>query len=80
MRKTRCKVCGKKIQFTADRHYVAYHDNGAFGALAGALSGRTAYDAFDCAFCGSQNIVGVREVGEPISLIGEGVEKQNGTD
>lgn len=64
MRKTRCKVCGKKIKYTADRHYVVYHDNGAFGALAGALSGRTGYDAFDCAYCGCQIIVGVREMGE----------------
>ena len=78
MRKTRCKVCGKKMQYTADRHYVVYHDNGAFGALAGALSGRTAYDAFDCAYCGSQNIVGVREMGEPILSVAESGE-ENGT-
>lgn len=71
MRKTRCKVCGKKMQYTADRHYVVYHDNGPFGALAG----RTWYDAFDCAYCGSQMIVGVREMGEPISLVEESEEK-----
>lgn len=74
MRKTRCKVCGKKMQYTVDRHYVVYHDNGALGAL----SGRTCYDAFDCAYCGSQIIVGVRETGEPISSI-EGSEEENGT-
>lgn len=77
MRKTRCKVCGKKIQYTADRHYVVYHDNGAFGALAGALSGRTAYDAFDCAYCGCQIIVGVRETGEQIPLVEESEEEEN---
>jgi DNA-directed RNA polymerase subunit RPC12/RpoP len=76
MRKTRCKVCGKKIQYTADRHYVIYHDNEAIGVL----SGRTWFDAFDCAYCGSQNIVGVRETGEPISVVDEGVKKQNETD
>ena len=47
-------------------NYVVYHDNGVLGAL----SGRTYFDAFDCAYCGSQNIVGVRETGEPISPVG----------
>lgn len=77
MRKTRCKVCGKKMQYTADRHYVVYHDNGTLGALAGALSGRTAYDAFDCAYCGCQIIVGVRETGEQIPLVEESEEEEN---
>lgn len=74
MRKTRCKVCGKKMKYTADRHYIVCHDNGVVGAF----SGRTSYDAFDCAYCGSQNIVGVRETGEPIALVDDGVEKQEG--
>ena len=74
MRKTRCKVCGKKMKYTVDRHYVVYHDNGVLGAL----SGWTYFDAFDCAYCGSQNIVGVRETGEPISLVGDGEEEQEG--
>ena len=74
MRKTRCKVCGKKIKYTADRHYVVYHDDGVLGAL----SGRTYFDAFDCAYCGSQNIVGVREMGEPILSVAESGE-ENGT-
>ena len=64
------------MQYTTDRHYVVYHDNGAFGAF----TGRTWYDAFDCAHCGSQTLVGVREMGEPISLVDEGVKKQNETD
>lgn len=72
MRKTRCKVCGKKMQYTADRHYVVYHDNGALGAF----SGWTYFDAFDCAHCGSQNIVGVRETGEPIPPIEESEEEK----
>lgn len=75
MRKTRCKVCGKKIQYTADRHYIVYHDNGAFGAL----SGRTWFDAFDCAHCGSQIIAGERQTGEPIPSVEESEEEENGT-
>jgi len=76
MRKTRCKVCGKKIQYTADRHYVAYRDNGALDALAGVFSGRTGYDAFDCVYCGCQIIIGIRMTGEQIPLVEESEEEE----
>ena len=58
MKKTRCKACGRKMKFTKDRHYIVSTGGGLFAAL----TGMTYYDAYDCAYCGSQLIVGVREI------------------
>lgn len=56
-RRRRCKACGSKIDFTKDGHYVVEHREGT--ALSVIV---TYFDAFDCPKCGTQCIVGVREM------------------
>lgn len=48
-----CKVCGKIFAMSKGTHYVAVSKYNL-------LSMPTYYDAFDCPWCGCQNIVGER--------------------
>lgn len=54
-KRVRCKACGEKIDFSLARHYVVRHSDGLFSMV-------TYFDAFDCQKCGTQYIVGVREL------------------
>lgn len=57
----RCKVCGAKLILTADRLYkVVRHPMKTVGFI----TKPTVLECFDCAKCGCQNIVNVREGAE----------------
>lgn len=56
-----CKVCGKKIEFTAEMHYIA-RDSVEVGCMVfKSQMEPDLYDAIDCPYCGSQNILGTRK-------------------
>lgn len=55
----RCKVCGKKIKMQSDRRYEVNQTLGKDEPF------RT-YECFDCEYCGCQNIVNLREIGNCI--------------
>lgn len=57
----KCKICDQEFELLATRHYVA-RDAGKSGlaAFAGGPE-ETLYDAFDCPFCGCQNVTQERK-------------------
>lgn len=57
-----CDVCGKKIDLTPERHYIAREPMEIRGAFDFSSNMEpTLYDAIDCPFCGSQNILHERK-------------------
>ena len=54
----RCKVCGKKLKVTKDRRYEVERKPAGLRCL---VENSVIFEAFDCAYCGCQNVVGVRE-------------------
>ena len=57
----KCDVCGKEFDLKVEDKYVARDDRKS--GMAAALSGKeeTLYDAFDCPFCGCQNVIQERK-------------------
>ena len=57
-----CGVCGRQFELKAEMGYIA-RDNGKTGWFSGASvrDEEQQYDAFDCPFCGCQNIVQPRK-------------------
>ena len=53
-RRTRCKVCGKRLNFDKAKRYEITKNP--------ATEPPKTYEAFDCEKCGCQNIVSIREV------------------
>lgn len=51
-RRTRCKVCGKRLNFDKTKRYEINKSPVV----------SKVYEAFDCERCGCQNIVNIREV------------------
>lgn len=58
-RRTRCKVCGKRLNFDKARRYEITKKPVGFQGLTEATK---TFEAFDCEKCGCQNIVNIREV------------------
>ena len=59
-KKLRCKTCRGMFEMKAENRYiVAEAKNAGFAALSNG-PGIVYYDAFDCPFCGCQNVTGVR--------------------
>ena len=56
--KYKCKVCGKKFELSINNRYTVINKKAFIEAI---ISSSTEYDAFDCPYCGCQNIVNVRE-------------------
>ena len=59
---TTCKICGRDFPLMAEEHYVA-RDTEKKGVIP-ALSGQDEaiqYDAFDCPYCGCQNVMQERK-------------------
>lgn len=56
----KCKVCNEFFELKKEDRYdvTKLPAGGTFGTL---FSNPVAYDAFDCPYCGCQNIVNVRE-------------------
>ena len=56
-----CKVCGNKFTLDTNLHYIA-RDNVKTGmtAFVGGSEGAL-YDAFDCPYCGCQNVMQERK-------------------
>lgn len=60
--KYRCKICKGVFMLKAENHYTAEKSERSGFALLANGAGTTYFDAFDCPFCGCQNIVGIREL------------------
>lgn len=59
----KCKVCGKEFDLLKERRYTV-KSNSVF-------VGTQYYDAFDCPFCGCQNIAKEREMKAHIEVYEE---------
>lgn len=60
-KKLRCKICKGMFEMkTENRYIVAEPTREGFAALSSG-AGIVYFDAFDCPFCGCQNITGVRK-------------------
>lgn len=59
---TTCKVCGREFPLMIEEHYIA-RDPLRVGVLANLTNTDKAaeYDAFDCPYCGCQNVMQVRK-------------------
>ena len=58
-RQTRCKICGKRLNFDKAKRYEITKDPVGLQWLTEAPK---TFEAFDCEKCGCQNIVNIREV------------------
>lgn len=56
-----CKICGKKIELTTEMHYIARDAVEVGCMLFKSQMEPELYDAIDCPYCGSQNILGTRK-------------------
>lgn len=54
----KCNTCGKRFRLLAKNRYEVVKSSVGFNCL---TQGTTYYNAFDCPYCGCQNIVGVVE-------------------
>ena len=54
----KCNICGKKFRLLANNRYEVVRKPVGLDCLA---QGTIYYNAFDCPYCGCQNIVGVIE-------------------
>ena len=54
----KCKVCGKRYKAIASKKYIVAEKLAAFEGLSKAPR---QFECFDCAKCGCQNIVNIRE-------------------
>lgn len=61
----KCKVCENELLLNLDFHYIARDEEiertGLLGIAGKSEKESKLYDAFDCPFCGCQNIVGDRK-------------------
>ena len=55
----RCKVCNKRLYLDKDKKYLIEKRPQGPSCL---VEPKIVYEAFDCEWCGCQNIVNVREV------------------
>ena len=56
-KKYTCKVCGRKFELKVENKYMVTESKG----ISEVFCGITVFDAFDCPFCGCQNVMNVRE-------------------
>lgn len=54
----KCNVCGRRFKLLAKNRYEVVKSPVGFNCL---TQGTVYYNAFDCPYCGCQNIVGVVE-------------------
>ena len=54
----RCKVCHRFFKLKAENKYLVTSEPAIFKSL---VEKATVYEAFDCPWCGCQNVVNVRE-------------------
>jgi len=54
----KCSVCGRRFRLLAKNRYEVVKSPVGFNCL---TQGTVYYNAFDCPYCGCQNIVGVVE-------------------
>lgn len=62
----KCKVCGKDFELKLDNHYITRDEEIERCGIAGIVGNNTdkeskLYDAFDCPYCGCQNVVQERK-------------------
>lgn len=58
----KCEVCGVEFKLLSERHYIAIDcGESGIGAVLGKTTDPQIYDAIDCPFCGSQNILKKRK-------------------
>ena len=60
----KCKICGNEFELKIEEHYVS-RDPGeerlGFASLNAVVKENKLYDAFDCPYCGCQNIMQERK-------------------
>lgn len=56
-----CKVCGKRLRLRKSERYEVVKRPTGLNCL---VEGIKYFEAFDCHYCGCQNIVNVREISE----------------
>lgn len=56
----KCAICGKEFELLVERHYIAREDDETGVSTFAHHTEPTCFDAFDCPFCGCQNVVGKR--------------------
>jgi hypothetical protein len=55
-----CKSCSRSFPMIVENHYIAIDsEKTGFSAIVGGES--NLYDAFDCPYCGCQNVIGTRK-------------------
>lgn len=54
----KCKICEKEFELKKENKYIVTEKIAAFGTLAKLPK---TFEAFDCPYCGCQNIVNTRE-------------------
>lgn len=54
----KCKICEKEFELKKEKKYLATEKVATFGTLAKLPK---TFEAFDCPYCGCQNIVNIRE-------------------
>ena len=59
----RCKICGRFFRLKSENRYEV-SDRQLVPALTSLIKKATVFEAFDCPWCGCQNIVNVRETNE----------------
>lgn len=59
----RCKICGRFFWLKSENRYEV-SDRQLVPALTSLIKKATVFEAFDCPWCGCQNIVNVRETDE----------------
>lgn len=72
---TTCKVCGRDFALMQEEHYTA-KDTGKMGVIANLTNADKAliWDAFDCPYCGCQNLMQERKpfnIPEKLEIVGE---------
>lgn len=60
--KYQCKTCKGVFMLKAENRYTAEKFERSGLAILANGANTTYFDAFDCPFCGCQNIVGIREI------------------
>ena len=57
----KCEVCKRLFRLKKENLYNIYVAPVGLNCI---VNGGKTYEAFDCPYCGCQNIVGIREVGK----------------
>ena len=69
--KRKCKVCKKRFGLQKKNKYQIYVAPVGISCI---VEGGKTFEAYDCPYCGCQNIVNIREVGTLVESLTDGGE------